>query len=1233
MQTHYRSFILMFSTKNLISRPMKIRLLALLALVYVFDTVSAQTTLYLRPNAASGKDSYNSSFYNTTNFGVNQSLIIADSPTNGTNGSYKALLQFDLTSIPAGSTITSALLSLYNDPTSAFNSGQHSTAGGSNSFRIYRVTQAWSESTVTYSTSPGFTNTNIVTVAASTNNNQDFLNIDVSGHVTAIINNQGSSHGFYFSLTSGVYSPLRCVVLASSDHADSTKRPKLVVTYTGTCTANITTTGSTTFCSGGNVLLTANSGTSYQWKNNGVNITGATSQNYTATASGAYTVVVTSGTCSATSGPITVTVNPVPPATITPAGATTFCSPSSVLLNANTGSGLTYQWKKNNSNISGATSSSYTASTTGNYTVVVTSSGCSATSGITTVTEVLENAGITANGGYTGIACLNGGVTFNATTGAGYTYQWKLNGNNISGATLANYSTSVAGTYTCQITSGSCSVLSNSIAAQLKTSVTNVNGPTVFCTSGATLSTTSNIGSSPTYQWQNNGVNIPGANGWQYTPTTSGNFYCIITDAGFCNAPATSNGINIQAGVPPQIGISSSNGQWPVSICNGQPVNLTLMDASTGTPWMGGSGIQWFKNGNAIVDGTGWGNVLSGIYESGLYNVTLSTSCGTSVIQNPLPVVNIHSAYISAGGASCSPTLSLEPNMVSFAPYQWYLNGNPISGAVYSTHVANVTGNYTCQITNACGTNVIGPEYVASATPNPVITPAGPTTNCGGSVVLNANTGSGWNYWWKKNGVNIPGANGSSYTATTSGTYSVEVGTPNNCYAVSSAVAVLVTAPTVTITAGGNTTFCTGGSVILSATASSGQTYQWRKNGIAISGAVSTTYNATTTGSYTCLVSNSCGSTTSNAISVSALSVPAKPGSISAVGGNTKVCPGTVKTYNIAAVSGASSYTWTPPPGGVVTSGQGTTSATVTYNSGFIANDSLRVTASNMCGTSLHRALSIKRNNPTTPGVISGAYYGLCNATGIPYSVTNVAGMTYNWYLHNGSGNIASGQGTNSITVNYNPGNFTDTLKVTASNACGTSAVRKLTVRAIPVTPASITGATSVCANQQGVPYSISPIASATTYTWVGPTGSHISDGVTTSPGNTLTTSSTSVTVNYAASGGTLKVKANNACGSSGNRSVTITIVCRQANDISIEDFVVTLHPNPASHEFYIHLDNSGNESNELRVRDVEGRVIYEKQFQDAELRIDAAILNPGIYFVEVRNSRGVKVLQLVKTD
>jgi hypothetical protein len=48
-------------------------------------------------------------------------------------------------------------------------------------------------------------------------------------------------------------------------------------------------------------------------------------------------------------------------ATITPGGPLTFCSGGSVVLTANSGTGLTYQWKNNGSNISGATSVSYTA--------------------------------------------------------------------------------------------------------------------------------------------------------------------------------------------------------------------------------------------------------------------------------------------------------------------------------------------------------------------------------------------------------------------------------------------------------------------------------------------------------------------------------------------------------------------------------------------------------------------------------------------------------------------------------------------------------------------------------------------------------------------------------------------------------------------------------------------------------------------------------------------------------
>jgi len=69
--------------------------------------------------------------------------------------------------------------------------------------------------------------------------------------------------------------------------------------------------GSTTICSGQQVGLQANtgSGLTYAWQRNGVIIPSATSSLYNATSGGAYTVTVTKGGCSATSGAVIVTVN------------------------------------------------------------------------------------------------------------------------------------------------------------------------------------------------------------------------------------------------------------------------------------------------------------------------------------------------------------------------------------------------------------------------------------------------------------------------------------------------------------------------------------------------------------------------------------------------------------------------------------------------------------------------------------------------------------------------------------------------------------------------------------------------------------------------------------------------------------------------------------------------------------------------------------------------------------
>ena len=174
-------------------------------------------------------------------------------------------------------------------------------------------------------------------------------------------------------------------------------------TVTASCpavTVQISASSATTFCKGGSVLLTSTvtgGVNAYQWKKNGTNIAGATTASFSATTTGSYTLFA-SNNCgkSATSNAISVTVNALPAATITPSGTKNICSGDSLKLLANTGTGLTYQWTKNAVNIAGATKSSYTAKTAGNYRVVVTrtATGCKKTSAITKITVTVCADGI-----------------------------------------------------------------------------------------------------------------------------------------------------------------------------------------------------------------------------------------------------------------------------------------------------------------------------------------------------------------------------------------------------------------------------------------------------------------------------------------------------------------------------------------------------------------------------------------------------------------------------------------------------------------------------------------------------------------------------------------------------------------------------------------------------------------------------------------------------------------------
>jgi trimeric autotransporter adhesin len=173
-----------------------------------------------------------------------------------------------------------------------------------------------------------------------------------------------------------------------------------------------------------------------------------------------------------------------PPAITTQPSALSRCSGTSATFTVTaTGSDLTYQWRKGTTNISGATTASYTISNpattdAGDYNVVITNGCGTVTSANATLTVTALPVITTQPNNVT--SCFQQNVLFSVVaTGSNLTYQWRKDGTPITtGGTAAslivtNLTSASAGAYSVVVTSGSCSVTSNN-------AVLTVSGP---CTS------------------------------------------------------------------------------------------------------------------------------------------------------------------------------------------------------------------------------------------------------------------------------------------------------------------------------------------------------------------------------------------------------------------------------------------------------------------------------------------------------------------------------------------------------------------------------------------------------------------------------------------------------------------------------------------------------------------------------------------------------------------------------
>ena len=283
----------------------------------------------------------------------------------------------------------------------------------------------------------------------------------------------------------------------------------------------------------------------------------------------------------------------------------------------------------------------------------------------------------------------------------------------------------------------------------------------------------------------------------------------------------------------------------------------------------------------------------------------------------------------------------------------------------------------------------------------------------------------------------------------------------------------------------------------------------------------------------------------------------------------------------------------------------------------------------NSCGTTTNYCITVNSyavpNNFTS---ITGNTSGACNIQ-FTYSVPAQAGITYTWTVPAGA-TIVSGQGTNSVVIGFGSGFGTGVISVVAASQCGATVTASKSVKGLPSIPTSITGPTTPCYNGTGITYSCPAVTGATTYTWTVPAGTTIVSGQGT---NTLV-----VDFNAVIGGtGSLKVKSGNTCGSSSNRTVTISWPFCPRMSESKPGQQAELIPNPAQAYTMLYWYSEQEEQVSIEIINAIGQRVQHLLggvgSGEQEYRIETGDRAPGVYFVTLRHEDGKReTMRLVIT-
>ena len=286
-------------------------------------------------------------------------------------------------------------------------------------------------------------------------------------------------------------------------------------------------------------------------------------------------------------------------------------------------------------------------------------------------------------------------------------------------------------------------------------------------------------------------------------------------------------------------------------------------------------------------------------------------------------------------------------------------------------------------------------------------------------------------------------------------------------------------------------------------------------------------------------------------------------------------------------------------------------------------------------GTTECQAIVVTVNTiPTSPVAIIGSTTGLCGATAAQYSVAPITGATtYTWTVPTGSV-ITSGQGTNAITVNFagastSSCSSSSNISVVASNSCGSSCAKSLSIGLKPAKATAINGSATACKSAV-VAYSVNPIAGATSYTWTVPSGWVIQAGQGTA----------NVTIKTGTCSGSIGVTANSICGNNGSltKSIALTSCARYAEDnTNMENEItavdnISVYPNPGFGEYTI-VTPSLDETAVVSIYAMDGRLVstlnVPAQSKTIELHLNDVA--KGIYLVRFVSSNLSQDIRVIK--